>query len=38
MFPNVGGQNHLIRDTKSQWGGKEKDSYRAESEKDSCVK
>ena len=38
MFPNVGGQNHLIRDTKGQWVDKEKDGYRTESEKMSCVK
>ena len=38
MFPNVGGQNHPIRDTKGQRGGKKKDGYRAESEKGSYVK
>jgi hypothetical protein len=38
VFPNVGGQKHLVRDTKGQWGGKEKGGYRAESEKESCVK
>ena len=38
MFPNEGGQKHLLRDTKGQWGSKEKDFYRAESEKGSCVK
>jgi hypothetical protein len=37
MFPNEGGQKHLVRDTKSQWGSKE-DGYRAESEKELCVK
>ena len=38
MFPNVGGQKHLVRDTKRQWCSKEKDGYRAESEKETCVK
>jgi len=38
MFPNKGGQKHLVRDTNSQWGSKEKDGYREDSEKDSCVK
>jgi len=38
MFPNEGGHKHLVRDTKSQWDSKEKDGYRAESEKQSCVK
>jgi len=38
MFPNEGGQKHLVRDTKGQWDSKEKDGYRAESEKESCVK
>jgi hypothetical protein len=38
MFPNEGGQNHLVRDTKGHWGSKEKGGYRAESEKGSCVK
>ena len=38
MFPNEGGQQHLVRDTKGQWDSKEKDGYRAESEKESCVK
>ena len=37
MFPNEVGQNHLVRDTKSQWGSKEKDGYRTENEKESCV-
>jgi hypothetical protein len=36
MFPNKGGQKHLVRDTKGQWGSKEKDRYRAESEKVMC--
>jgi hypothetical protein len=38
MFLNEGGQKHLVRDTKGQWGGKEKDGYRVESGKESCVK
>ena len=38
MFPNEGCQKHLVRDAKGQWGSKEKDAYRAESEKESCVK
>jgi len=38
MFPNEGGQKHLVRDTKGQLSSKEKDGYRAESEKESCVK
>ena len=38
MFPNEGGQKHLLRDTKGQWESKEKDGYRTESEKESCVK
>jgi hypothetical protein len=37
MFPNEGGQKHLVRNTKGQWGSTE-DGYRAESEKESCVK
>ena len=37
MFPNEGGQKHLVRDTKGQLNSKE-DGYRAESEKGSCVK
>ena len=37
MFPNEGGQKHLLRNTKVQWGSKAKDGYRAESEKESCV-
>jgi hypothetical protein len=27
MFLNEGGQKHLVRDTKGQWGSKEKDGY-----------
>ena len=38
MFPNEGGQKHLVRDTKGQQDSKEKDCYRAESEKEACVK
>jgi len=38
MFPNEGGQKHLVRDTKGQRGSKEKDGCRAESEKESFVK
>ena len=38
MFPNEGGKKHLVKDTKSQWGSKEKFGYRSESEKESCVK
>jgi len=38
MFVNGGGQKHLVRDTKDQWGSKEKDGYRAQSDKESCVK
>ena len=38
MFPNEGVQKHLVRDTKSQFNSKEKEGYRAESEKESCVK
>jgi hypothetical protein len=38
MFPYEGGQRHLAKITKGQWGSKEKDSYRVESEKESCVK
>jgi hypothetical protein len=38
MFTNEGGQKHLVRHTKVQLNNKEKDGYRAESEKDSCVK
>jgi len=36
MFPNEGGQKQLVRDKKN--ASKEKDGYRAESEKKSCVK
>jgi hypothetical protein len=32
MFPNEEGQKHLVRNTKVQWGYKEKDGFRAESE------
>jgi len=38
VFPNEGGQKHLVRDTKGQLNSKEKDGYRAESEKESRVK
>jgi len=38
MFPNVGDQKHLVRDTKGQLNSKEKDGYRAESEEELCVK
>ena len=38
MFQNEGGQEHLVRYTKVQWGSKEKNSYRAESEKEASVK
>jgi len=38
MFPNVGGQKHVVKDTNCQWGNKGKDGYRAESEIESCVK
>ena len=38
MFPNEGGQKHLIRDTKGQWDSKVKGGYGAKSEKESCVK
>ena len=38
MFPNEVGQKHLVKDTKGQWGSKERDSYRTESEKESCLK
>jgi hypothetical protein len=38
VFPNEGGQKHLVRDTKGQWGSRKEDGYRAESEKESCVK
>ena len=26
MFPNEGGQKHLVKDTKGQWGSQGKDS------------
>jgi len=38
MFLNEGGQKHLVRGTKGQWVSKEKVGYRAESEKESCMK
>jgi hypothetical protein len=38
MIPNEGGQKYLVWDTKGQWGSKEKDGYRAENEKESCLK
>jgi len=38
MTPNEGGQKHLVKYTKGQWDNKEEDGYRAESEKESCVK
>jgi hypothetical protein len=38
MFPNEGGQKHLVKNTKGQWGNKEKVGYSADSEKGSCVK
>ena len=38
MIPNECGQQHLVRDTKGQLNSKEKGGYRAESEKESCVK
>jgi len=38
MFPNGRGQKHLVKNIKGQWGSKEKDSHRAESEKESCLK
>jgi len=38
MFPNEGGLKHLVRDIKGHLNSKEKDGYRAESEKESCVK
>jgi hypothetical protein len=37
VFPNEGGQKHLVRNTKVQWDSKKEDGYRAESEKESCV-
>ena len=38
MLPNGGYQKHLVRDTNGQWDSKEKDGYRADSEKESRVK
>ena len=38
MFPNEGGQKHLVKDTKGQRGSQEKDCYRAESERGPCMK
>jgi hypothetical protein len=38
MFPNEGGQKHLVRNTKGKWGSKERDGYTAEREKESCMK
>ena len=38
MFPNEGGQKHLLGDKKGQWGSKEKGGYRAQSEKETFVK
>ena len=38
MFPYEGGQGRLTKNTKGQWDNKEKDSYKAESGKESCVK
>jgi len=38
VFPNEGGQKHLVRDTKVQGGSQGKDGYRAASETESCVK
>lgn len=35
MLPNEGGQKHVVRDTKGQYGSREDDCYRAE--KESCV-
>ena len=37
MFPHEGGQKHVVRDTKGHLNSKEKDGYRTESEKESCV-
>jgi hypothetical protein len=37
MFPNVGGQKHLVTDTKGQRESREKDGYRTEREKESLV-
>ena len=39
MFPNGRGQKQLVRNKEAQWGSKEKDTYRTESEKkESCLK
>ena len=38
MFPNGRGEKHLVRNTEAQWGSKEKNTYRTESEKESCLK
>jgi len=38
VFPNEGGQKHLVRDTKGQRGSQGKDGYKAEREKESCVR
>ena len=38
MFLNEGGQTHLAKNTKGQWGSKEKDGQRVQNEKESCVK
>ena len=38
MLPNEGGHKQKVRDIKGQLGWKGKDGYRAESEKESCVK
>ena len=35
MLPNEGIEKHLVRDIKGQLNRKEKDGYRAESEKES---
>jgi len=29
VFPNEGGQKHLVRDSKGQWGSQGQDGYRA---------
>jgi hypothetical protein len=36
MFPNEGGQKHLVRDTKVQRGLQERNESWAVSEKESC--
>jgi len=36
VFPNDGDQKHLVRDTKGQWDSKDKNVYRAESERVMC--